>query len=148
MTQAQEAYLSVAKTSAVPELMREYGFEFAGPSTKDAFLFRDDNGKAWLLTDMRGRVAPCRMMLPSAWTEQNLAIIGASHRHCDHGECNLPHGHIESCRTKPEDAISPCRLAWDKNIPRCKACDPVPEDEDFECCPSCLCDSKDCVCRL
>ncbi|HWF62918.1 MAG TPA: hypothetical protein VN666_21780 [Nitrospira sp.] len=75
MTRAQEAYLSVAKSSDVPKLMEEYGFEFAGPSFKDAWMFRDGDGNAWLLTDFRGKVAPCRMMLPSLWCHANILAL-------------------------------------------------------------------------
>ena len=74
MTRSQESYLSVAKN--VPQLMREYGFEFAGPNTCGAYLFNEPNGRAWLLTDFRGKVAPVRMILPSVWSEQNISVMG------------------------------------------------------------------------
>lgn len=75
MTQAQEAYLSVAKSADVPKLMQEYGFEFVGPSAKDVFMFKTRDLRAWLLTDMRGKIAPCRMVLPSHWSEENLSVL-------------------------------------------------------------------------
>lgn len=93
MTQAQEAYLSVAKSENVAQLMQDYGFEFVGPSHKDVFLFKTTDGRAWLLTDIRGKVAPCRMVLPSAWTDQNIAVISP----CDYSKCTLRRGHVESC---------------------------------------------------
>ena len=75
MTRAQEAYLSVAKSDHIPLLMQEYGFEFAGPSHKDVWMFRETTGKAWMLTDFRGKVAPCRMILPSFWCQENIATL-------------------------------------------------------------------------
>lgn len=72
MTRAQESYLSVAKDADVPRLMQEYGFEFVGPTDNHSFLFKTLDGRAWLMSDFRGKVAPMRLIQPSAWTEVNL----------------------------------------------------------------------------
>ena len=98
MTRSQEAYLSVAKSQDVPKLMEEYGFRFAGPSIKDVWMFQTIDGRAWLLTDMRGKVAPARMILPSHWSEENLSVLmGAIYcPHCNRRDtvciCDEPMG--------------------------------------------------------
>jgi hypothetical protein len=94
MTRAQHAYLSVAKSADVPKLMQEYGFEFAGPSHKDVFMFREPDGRAWLLTDFRGKVAPSRDMLNSFWCEQNLAALMGESAQCKNCRCTTYHGRI------------------------------------------------------
>jgi hypothetical protein len=84
MTRAQESYLSVAKATDIPKIMTDYGFEFAGPSFKDVWMFREADGRTWLLTDFRGKIAPCRMMLPSLWCHANLLSLMRPHNGQDY----------------------------------------------------------------
>jgi hypothetical protein len=78
MTRAQEAYISVAKDSDVKALIESYGFDVVGPTSKGVFMFRElnaPNGNAWLLTEMRGKVAPSRQMMPSFWSDANVEAM-------------------------------------------------------------------------
>jgi hypothetical protein len=75
MTNNQAAMLSVGDNSQISTRLTEYGFEFVGPSHKGVFLFREPSGAAWLLSEMRGKVAPSRLLLQSLWTPENCSTI-------------------------------------------------------------------------